>query len=99
MANYHILDEKYYLSKYPFVQQGIERGIISSGKEHFENFGQKLGFTEVWSYYDENYYLANNPAVAAAVSSGAFASALDRFIQFGWKVLSIHRLTAMNRFI
>ena len=81
------------------MQQGIDRGIISSGKEHFEKFSQKLGFTEVSRYYDENYYLANNPAVAAAVCSGAFASALDRFIQFGWKVLSIHRLTAMNRFI
>jgi len=81
------------------VQQGIDRGIISSGKENFEKFGQKLGFTEVSRYYDENYYLANNPAVAAAVSSGVFASGLDHFIQFGWKVLSIHRLTTMNRFI
>ncbi|MEG4293388.1 hypothetical protein Q5692_32420 [Microcoleus sp. C2C3] len=85
MANYDIFDENYYLSKYPFVQQGIDRGIISSGKEHFEKFGQKLGFTEVSRYYDENYYLANNPAVAAAVSSGAFASGLDHFIQFGWE--------------
>jgi len=83
MANYDIFDENYYLSKYPFVQQGIDRGIISSGKEHFEKFGQKLGFTEVSRYYDENYYLANNPAVAAAVRSGAFASGLDHFIQFG----------------
>jgi len=85
MANYDIFDENYYLSKYPFVQEGIDRGIISSGKEHFEKFGQKLGFTEVSRYYDENYYLANNPAVAAAVSSGAFASGLDHFIQFGWE--------------
>jgi hypothetical protein len=85
MGNYDIVDENYYLSKYPFVQQGIDRGIISSGKEHFEKFGQKLGFTEVSRYYDENYYLANNPAVAAAVSSGAFASGLDHFIQFGWE--------------
>ena len=85
MANYDIFDENYYLSKYPFVQQGIDRGIISSGKEHFEKFGQKLGFTEVSRYYDENYYLANYPAVAAAVSSGAFASGLDHFIQFGWE--------------
>ena len=85
MANYDIFDENYYLSKYPFVQQGIDRGIISSGKEHFEKFGQKLGFTEVSRYYDENYYLANNPAVAAAVSSGSFASGLDHFIQFGWE--------------
>jgi hypothetical protein len=85
MANYDIFDENYYLSKYPFVQQGIDRGIISSGKEHFEKFGQKLGFTEVSRYYDENYYLANNPAVAAAVSSRVFASGLDHFIQFGWE--------------
>jgi hypothetical protein len=85
MANYDIFDENYYLSKYPFVQQGIDRGIISSGKEHFEKFGQKLGFTEVSRYYDENYYLANNPAVAAAVSSGSFASGLDHFIQLGWE--------------
>lgn len=85
MAKYDIFDENYYLTKYPFVQQGIDRGIVSSGKEHFEKFGQKLGLTEVSRYYDENYYLANNPAVAAAVRSGAFASGLDHFIQFGWE--------------
>jgi hypothetical protein len=35
---------------YLFVQQGIDRGIISSDKEHFEKFGQKLGLTEVSQY-------------------------------------------------
>jgi hypothetical protein len=85
MANYDIFDENYYLAKYPFVQESIDEGIISSGKEHFQKIGQKLGLTEVSRYYDESYYLANNPEVATAVSSGAFASGLDHFIQFGWE--------------
>ena len=85
MANYDIFDENYYLTKYPFVQESIDEGIISSAKEHFEKIGQKLGLTEVSRYYDESYYLANNPAVAAAISSGAFTSGLDHLIQFGWE--------------
>jgi hypothetical protein len=50
MANYDIFDQNYYLAKYPFVQESIDRGIISFGKEHFEKFGQKLGLTEVSQY-------------------------------------------------
>lgn len=83
--NYDIFDEEYYLQKYPFVQSGIEQGIISSGLDHFQRFGRASGFTEVSRYFDESYYLANHPEVANAVNSGLFASGLDHFIQSGYE--------------
>lgn len=83
--NYDIFDEEYYLKKYPFVRSGIEQGIISSGLEHFQRFGQASGLTEVSRYFDESYYLANNPDVANAVSAGFFSSGLDHFIQLGYE--------------
>lgn len=83
--NYDIFDEEYYLQKYPFVPSGIEQGIVSSGFDHFQRFGQASGFTEVSRYFDESYYLANHPEVANAVNSGLFASGLDHFIQSGYE--------------
>lgn len=83
--NYDIFDEQYYLKKYPFVQLGIDQGIVSSGLEHFQRFGQASGFTEVSRYFDESYYLANYPDVANAVNAGFFSSGLDHFIQFGYE--------------
>ncbi|MGE5655260.1 MAG: calcium-binding protein [Actinomycetota bacterium] len=83
--NYNIFDESYYLSKYPFVKDAINAGLVKSGLEHFQKYGQKLGLTEVSRYFDENYYLSNSPSVAAAVKSGVFASGLDHFIQSGYE--------------
>jgi hypothetical protein len=37
MANYDIFDENYYLAKYPFVQESIDRGIIIRTKVRTTN--------------------------------------------------------------
>src|SRR6476661_4160062 len=89
MANYAIFDEKYYLSQYPWLQPAIDAGIIKSGREHFENFGQAAGLTQVSRYFDEETYLSQNPDIAPLVRSAnnpnaPFASGLDHFIQFGY---------------
>lgn len=83
--NYDIFDENYYLSRYQFVKEAVNSGIVQSGLEHFQKYGQKLGITQISRYYDEDYYLANNPGVAAAVKAGNFASGLDHFIQYGYE--------------
>lgn len=89
MANYDIFDEKYYLSQYPWLKPAIDAGIIKSGKEHFEKFGQAAGLTEISRYFDEETYLAQNqdiaPFVRTATNPNApFATGLDHFIQFGY---------------
>ncbi|WP_333256577.1 MULTISPECIES: hypothetical protein [unclassified Microcoleus] len=90
MGNYAIFDEQYYLSQYPWLKSAIDAGVINSGKEHFEKYGQAGGFTAVSRYFDEETYLAQNPDIAPLVRTAnnpnaPFASGLDHFIQFGYE--------------
>ena len=89
MANYDIFDEQYYLSQYGFVKDAVDRKIISSGKEHFQKYGQAAGLTKVSRYFDESTYLAANqditPFIRSVNPNGRFASGLDHFIQFGYE--------------
>jgi hypothetical protein len=90
MANYDIFDEQYYLSQYSWLKPAIDAGIIKSGREHFEKFGQAAGLTRVSRYFDEATYLAGNPDIAPFVRTpsnpnGTFATGLDHFIQFGYE--------------
>jgi hypothetical protein len=88
MANYAIFDEQFYLASYPWVKPAIDAGVIQSGREHFERFGQAAGLTQVSRYFDESAYLAGNPDIAPFVRTvnpnAPFASGLDHFIQFGY---------------
>ncbi|WP_293342209.1 calcium-binding protein [Microcoleus sp. CAWBG58] len=88
--NYDIFDEKYYLSQYPWIKPAIDAGIIKSGREHFEKFGQAAGLIKVSRYFDEDTYLAQNQDVRPFVRgesnpNGRFASGLDHFIQYGYE--------------
>ncbi|MEG4837436.1 calcium-binding protein [Microcoleus sp. B9-D4] len=90
MTNYDIFDEPYYLAQYPWVKPAIDAGVIKSGREHFEKFGQAAGLTQVSRYFDEETYLAQNPDIAPLVRTpnnpnAPFASGLDHFIQFGYE--------------
>jgi len=88
MANYAIFDEKYYLASYPWIKPAIDAGIIKSGREHFEKFGQAGGLTKVSRYFDEATYLEGNsdlqPFVKTVNPNAPFATGLDHFIQFGY---------------
>jgi hypothetical protein len=87
--NYDIFDEQYYLSQYPWVKPAIDAGIVKSGLEHFQKFGQAAGLTKVSRYFDEATYLAGNPEIAPFVRTvnpnAPFASGLDHFIQYGYE--------------
>lgn len=88
--NYDIFDEKYYLSQYPWLKPAIDAGIIKSGREHFEKFGQAAGLTKISRYFDEDTYLAQNQDIAPFVRTAnnptrPFATGLDHFIQFGYE--------------
>jgi hypothetical protein len=97
--NYDIFDEQYYLSQYPWLKPAIDAGIIKSGREHFEKFGQAAGLTKISRYFDEYTYILNNPDIAPFVRTidpklapflrtvnpnAPFATGLDHFIQFGY---------------
>ena len=89
MANYAIFDEQYYLASYPWLKPAIDAGIIKSGREHFEKFGQAAGLTKISRYFDEDTYLEGNPDLkpfVRTVSPNApFATGLDHFIQYGYE--------------
>ena len=88
MANYAIFDEQFYLASYPWVKPAIDAGVIKSGREHFEKFGQAGGLTKVSRYFDEATYLAGNPDLLPFIKTvnpnAPFATGLDHFIQFGY---------------
>ncbi|WP_445250679.1 calcium-binding protein [Microcoleus sp. OTE_8_concoct_300] len=88
MANYAIFDEQFYLASYPWIKPAIDAGVIKSGREHFEKFGQAGGLTKVSRYFDENAYLTVNtdlrPFVRTVNPNAPFATGLDHFIQFGY---------------
>jgi hypothetical protein len=88
--NYDIFDEQYYLSQYPWLKPAIDAGIIKSGREHFEKFGQAAGLTKISRYFDEATYLDGNPELKPFVRTpnnpnAPFASGLDHFIQYGYE--------------
>jgi hypothetical protein len=90
MTNYDIFDEPYYLAQYPWVKPAIDAGIIKSGREHFEKFGQAAGLTKISRYFDEATYLAGNPDITPFVRTPnnpnvPFATGLDHFIQYGYE--------------
>ena len=90
MANYAIFDEQFYLASYPWINPAIDSGIIKSGREHFEKFGQATGLTKISRYFDEATYLAGNPDIAPFVRTpnnpnAPFATGLDHFIQYGYE--------------
>jgi hypothetical protein len=90
MTNYAIFDEQYYLSQYPWLKPAIDAGIIKSGREHFEKFGQAGGLTKISRYFDEDTYLDRNPDLKPFVRTSnnpnaPFATGLDHFIQFGYE--------------
>ncbi|MEG3861847.1 calcium-binding protein [Microcoleus sp. herbarium12] len=88
MANYAIFDEQFYLASYPWIKPAIDAGVIKSGREHFEKFGQAGGLTKVSRYFDETAYLTVNtdirPFVRTVNPGAPFATGLDHFIQFGY---------------
>ena len=88
MANYAIFDEQFYLASYPWIKPAITAGVIKSGLEHFQKFGEAAGLTKVSRYFDEATYLAGNPDLQPFVKTvnpnAPFATGLDHFIQFGY---------------
>ena len=91
MANYAIFDEQYYLAQYPWVKPAIDTGVIKSGLEHFQKYGQAAGLTKVSRYFDEATYLEGNPDNLTSFvrtpnnPNAPFATGLDHFIQFGYE--------------
>ena len=81
--SFAIFNEEFYLNSYPDVRNAVNAGAISSGLQHFQQFGLAEGRVNVSPYFDEGLYLLKYPDVAAAVTSRGFKSGLQHYIETG----------------
>lgn len=78
------VDEEWYFSEYPDVEQAVKLGIFKSAKHHFiENGyfeGRKPGSCDV----DEDWYLLTYPDVSNAIEARLVISAAEHFHASGY---------------
>ncbi|MBE7380670.1 MAG: FG-GAP repeat protein [Leptolyngbya sp. SIO1E4] len=77
-----LFDEQYYLNQNSDVAAAVSTGGLSSGYQHFVQFGLAEGRNPS-VLYDEAFYLANNADIAAAVAADFIDSGLTHFLLFG----------------
>ncbi len=76
-------DEKLYLSSNADVANAVRNGTLTSGWDHFRQFGEREG-RDPNALFDTDYYLVNNRDVAAAVARGE-VTAWGHYSNYGWK--------------
>ena len=76
-----LFDEEFYLTQNPGVREAVEAGILSSGFEHFINFGQFEGRGPS-PLFETDFYLQTNTDVAALVQSNE-TTAVGHFLNVG----------------
>lgn len=81
-------DEDTYLKLNPDVQNAVARGELSSGLNHYLEFGLKEKRNS-GSQFNEYFYLNQYKDVAAAVNRGLFQNAFEHFLRFGQYELRI----------
>ncbi len=75
-------NESVYLAENPAVAEAVNNGLLSSGFDHWLQFGYSEGRSPQ-IVFDEDFYLATYPAVADAVANGTFANGLEHYVLFG----------------
>lgn len=75
--SYLVFDEQYYLQQNPDVSAAIQRGSISSGWEHFQQYGWREG-RDPNDVFDISYYLSTYADVARAG-----VNPLQHYLSFG----------------
>jgi hypothetical protein len=77
-----LFDEHYYLLMNPDVAAAVTAGKLTSGYQHYIQFGQYEGRSPS-PYWNEAWYLKQNPDVAAAVKSGKVTSGFMHYYLYG----------------
>ncbi len=79
-----VVDEAWYLRRYPDVAAAIQQGRAKSARDHFFNNGYFEGRWPTPIIVDEAWYLAEYPEVAQAVRAGVVDSAQKHFEENGY---------------
>ncbi len=74
-----VVDEKWYLERYPDVKAAIGRKELFFAAEHFRRHGFIEGRASSAQTVDPSWYIATYPDVDAAIRAGHFKSAQEHF--------------------
>lgn len=80
-----VLDEQWYLKKYPDVKMAIAKKLVKSAKDHFVRFGY---FEHRLPYYiqvSEDWYLEQYPDIKAGIDQREFKSGQEHFEASGFR--------------
>ena len=80
-----VVDEKWYLTRYPDIAEAISQGLVQSAQIHFVNDGYFEGRQPFEIKVDERYYLTQNAGVADYVRRGLLTSGQQHFDENGYK--------------
>lgn len=80
----NIVDDAWYLARYPDVAEAIAKGQVSSPREHFTQAGLYEGRVPYEIGIDSTAYLRKHHDVAASVKNGTYADGKDHFLSSGF---------------
>ena len=72
-------DEAWYLSKYPDVRDAVKRGKVTSGRQHYLQFGYFEHRMPTAILVNEKWYLDAYKDVAEAIRAGIYKNAQAHF--------------------
>lgn len=79
-----LVDERWYLKRYPDVAEAIRKGAVKSASQHYFQAGIHEGRAPYEIGIDSTAYLAKHQDVAEAVNKGAYRSGRDHFLTSGF---------------
>ncbi len=79
-----IVDEDWYLARYPDVADAVSKGQVSSAREHFTQAGLYEGRVPYEIGIDSTAYLKKHRDVATSVKEGTYADGKDHFLESGF---------------
>ncbi|SOD98770.1 FAD-binding protein [Caenispirillum bisanense] len=65
----YFFNEAYYLRRYSDVRDGVNKGVFTSGLQHYLEYGVRED-RDPHPFIDVSYYLDNNSDIAASVAAG-----------------------------
>lgn len=80
-----VVDEEWYLTRYPDVAESVRSGQVASARTHFVEHGYIEGRLHRPIIVDEQWYLEQYPDVAESVRRGDLASAQSHFDRDGYR--------------
>jgi hypothetical protein len=79
------IDEKWYRTTYPDVDEAIRAGAYHSARQHFVEHGYFEGRRPFELEIDEAFYMKHYPDIQESVAKGLVESARDHFVRHGYE--------------